>query len=193
MADFHLRVCNLAAYCFFLCCCCCLPNSLLCAPTDQQENPPISKQHPCTIRKTYFLQTFMKKNIFTLAEQARIMDKDTDNKLFGSYLFFGIKEKDHCYLMKNVVSSIVENVLHDNSKKYPHIDNAIVFLLNIQKDLAGCKSEEEDHIRKNVEQMINKMKMMGPNGKNKVVGELDLLFGHLRKCTLQRMKPHVHK
>ncbi|KAE8615522.1 hypothetical protein XENTR_v10008542 [Xenopus tropicalis] len=121
------------------------------------------------------------------------MDKDTANKIFGSYLFFGVKEKDHCYLMKNVVNSFVENVLHESSKKYPHIDNAIAFFVNIEKDLAGCKSEEGDQIQRNVEQMINKIKMMGPDGKNKAIGELDLLFAHLRKCTLQRMKPHANK
>ncbi|XP_063302192.1 interleukin-22 [Pelobates fuscus] len=163
---------------------------VLCAvPLNHEE---ISDQSTCTLRRSYFLQPQLKKNIFSLAEEAQMLDKDTDNKIFGNNLFFNIMDEDYCSLMREVTSCVMENVLlTDVRKTFHHTEDAIIFFGNIMRELAGCKVEEKQ-IKSNVEEMKNKIKMLGPEGQIKVIGELDLLFGHLRKCAFQKPNFFLH-
>ncbi|XP_069813476.1 interleukin-22 [Dendropsophus ebraccatus] len=159
-------------------------------PSKFQGSKDITRHSQCTLKLSYFLQTVLKRNIFSLAEQARLLDRDNDNKIFGSYLFNNIKGDDHCFLMGKVVGYVMENVLFDEFiQGYAHMEDAIAFLGTVDRALEGCNSENEEQVVRNVESMKNKMKMLGAEGKNKAIGELDLLFGYLRKCAffLQRL------
>ncbi|XP_056425853.1 uncharacterized protein LOC130367458 [Hyla sarda] len=168
-----------------------VPSEFTIPKSDNVERSSDITKHPqCTLKQSYFLQTGLKRNIFSLAEQARLLDRDTDNKIFGSYLFNNIKENDHCFLMNKVVVYVMENLLFDGFiQDYAHIEDATAFFGTMERDLEGCTSENEEQVIKNVEAMENKIKMLGAEGKTKAIGELDLLFGYLRKCAfyMQRL------
>ncbi|XP_075062087.1 interleukin-22 [Mixophyes fleayi] len=165
------------------------PGLLLGIPLNNEKNSVMAKQSHCTLKQSYFLQPVMRRNIFSLAEQARLLDRDTDNKIFGSYIFLNISENDHCFLMRKIVRYIMENMIFDGfDQNYEHMEDAITFLGIVDRGLAKCKSKNEEQVNRNIEVINNKIKMLGPDGKNKAIGELDLLFHGLKKCAFQEQK-----
>nr|XP_016851347.1 PREDICTED: interleukin-22 isoform X1 [Anolis carolinensis] len=170
---------------FWLFCCCCMPFLLFASPLPQKETD-VRTNHSCVLRTV--LPSYIKNCTLTIAEQARLSDKDTDNRFIGQHLYANIKEKDHCYVMKRVTDIIMKNVLSELKSapgQYSNVKEVANFLAERNGELHGCKpSGKNEHIERNLKQMKDKLDKLGENGKNKAVGELDLLFEYLVKaCT----------
>ncbi|XP_038239877.2 interleukin-22 [Dermochelys coriacea] len=88
--------------------------------------------------------------------------------------------------MKRVIEIIVNEVLLSAPRNhYPYIHDVAQFLAALSTELSGCKfSGHRVHVEKNLEEMKDKIKQLGVSGKNKAIGELDLLFDYLENaCT----------
>ncbi|XP_067420160.1 interleukin-22 [Emydura macquarii macquarii] len=167
-------------------CCCCLPLLLLALPMPPKEAGVLHASHSCRLRKTNFQQSYIRNRTYTLAKLARLSDQDTDNRLIGQQLYINVKETNRCYLMKRVVDIIVKEVLLSEPRiHYPFIHDVAQFLAALSTELSGCKfSGHRGHIEKNLEEMKHKIKQLGVSGKNKAIGELDLLFDFMENaCT----------
>nr|XP_056702482.1 interleukin-22 [Euleptes europaea] len=165
-------------------CLCFLPLLFLASPLPLKEKDALAN-HSCRLRKTNFQRFYIRNQTYTLARMARLADNDTDNRFVGQHLYIRIKEKNHCYLMKRVTEIVVENVLSELKNQYPMAEEVANFLGCLHKELSNCKPlGHKVHIESNIEKMKDKMKQLGENGKNKAVGELDLLFDYLENaCT----------
>ncbi|XP_062991066.1 interleukin-22 [Elgaria multicarinata webbii] len=165
-------------------CSCCL--SLLCfaspVPLKGAHTPT---NHSCTLSKNYFQRTYIKNRTYTLAKQARLFDKDTDNRFVGQQLYINIKENNHCYLMKRVTDIVMTNALSELKNQSSTLQEVADFLAHLNVELSHCKPlGDKEHIENNLKQMKDKLDQLGENGKNKAVGELDLLFDYLENaCT----------
>ncbi|EOA96238.1 Interleukin-22, partial [Anas platyrhynchos] len=170
----------------FFCCCCCLP-LLLTSPLPPKGAGVGSTSHQtCRLRKTNFQQHYIRNRTYTLAKMVQASDQDTDNRLIGQQLYINIKENNRCYMMKRIVEIIVKDVLLTEAReKYPYTEEVAQFLASLTSELSRCKfSGNREHIEKNLEEMKSKMKQLGENGKNKAIGELDLLFDYVENaCT----------
>ncbi|NXT94806.1 IL22 protein, partial [Anhinga rufa] len=167
------------------CCCCCLP--LLTSPLPLKGAGLASTaHHACRLSATKFQQLRIRNHTYTLAKMARVSDHDTDNRLIGQQLYVNIRENNHCYMMKRIVEIVVKDVLLTKAKhQYPYVEEVAHFLATLTSELNRCKfSGHKEHIEKNLEEMKNKMKQLGENGKTKAIGELDLLFDYIENaCT----------
>ncbi|KAM9173902.1 interleukin-22 [Pangshura tecta] len=172
------------AWIFF--CFCSLPLLLLALPMPPKGAGVAPASHACRLRKISFQQSYIRNRTYTLARLARLSDQDTDNRLIGQQLYINVQETNRCYVMKRVIEIIVDEVLLSASKnRYPHIQEVAQFLAALSTELSGCKfSGYREHIEKNLEEMKDKMKQLGVSGKNKAIGELDLLFDYMENaCT----------
>ncbi|XP_009670032.1 interleukin-22 [Struthio camelus] len=170
----------------FFCCCCCLPLLLTSPLPPKGVGVAVTAHHACRLRKINFLQPYIRNRTYTLAKMARVSDEDTDNRLIGQQLYVNIKENNRCYMMKRVAEIIVKDVLLSEAKdQYPYTEEVAQFLASMTSELSRCKfSGSREHIEKNLEEMKSKMKQLGANGKNKAIGELDLLFDYIENaCT----------
>ncbi|NXA33674.1 IL22 protein, partial [Eudromia elegans] len=168
----------------FCCCCCCLP--LLLASPLPPKGLGASAHHACRLRKIYFQLPYMRNRTYTLAAMARASDQDTDNRFIGQQLYVNIHENNRCYMMKRVMEIIVKDVLLSEARdQYPYTREVAQFLASLTSELSRCKfSGHKEHIEKNLEEMTSKMRKLGVNGKNKAIGELNLLFDYVEKaCT----------
>ncbi|XP_072733930.1 interleukin-22 [Ciconia boyciana] len=168
------------------CCCCCLPLLLTSPLPPKGAGLASTDHHVCRLRKIRFQQPHIRNRTYTLAKMARVSDQDTDNRLIGQQLYVNVKENNHCYMMKKIVETVVEDVLLTEAKdQYPYVEEVAQFLATLTLELRGCKpSGHREHIEKNLEEMKNKMKQLGRNGKTKAIGELDLLFDYMENaCT----------
>ncbi|XP_077197047.1 interleukin-22 [Paroedura picta] len=165
-------------------CFCCLHLFFLASPLPLKEEDALAKNF-CRLRKTSFQQFYIRNHTYTLAKMARLSDNDTDNRFVGQHLYINIKEKNHCYVMKRVTEVVLKNILSELRNQYPMIEDVANFLGLLHKELSKCKPlGHKEHIENNLEKMKDKMKQLGENGKNKAVGELDLLFDYLENaCT----------
>ncbi|XP_025908561.1 interleukin-22 [Nothoprocta perdicaria] len=167
-----------------LCCCCCLPLLLTSPLPPKGLGGPA--HHACRLRKINFQLPYMRNRTYTLAKMARASDHDTDNRLIGQQLYVNIKENNRCYMMKRVMEIIVKDVLLSEAQhQYPYTREVAQFLASMTSELSRCKfSGHKEHIEKNLEEMTSKMKKLGVNGKNKALGELNLLFDYIEDaCT----------
>ncbi|TFK08026.1 Interleukin-22 [Platysternon megacephalum] len=142
--------------------------------------------HACRLRKISFQQSYIRNRTYTLAKLARLSDQDTDNRLIGQQLYINVQETNRCYVMKRVIEIVVDEVLLSVPRnRYPHIHEVAQFLAALSTELSGCKfSGHREHVEKNLEEMKDKMKQLGVSGKNKAIGELDLLFDYMENaCT----------
>ncbi|XP_062423649.1 interleukin-22 [Rhea pennata] len=170
----------------FFCCCCCLPLLLTSPLPPKGVEVAVIGHHACRLRKINFQQPYIRNRTYTLAKMARASDQDTDNRLIGQQLYVNIKENNRCYMMKRVVQIIVKDVLLSEAKdQYPYVEEVAQFLASMTSELSKCKfSGHREHVEKNLEEMKSKMKQLGANGKNKAIGELDLLFDYIENaCT----------
>ncbi|NWI16782.1 IL22 protein, partial [Crypturellus soui] len=168
----------------FFCCCCCLP--LLLASPLPPKGLGVPAHHACRLRKINFQLPYLRNRTYTLARMARASDQDTDNRFIGQQLYANIKENNRCYMMKRVMEIIVKDVLLSEAKDwYPYTREVAQFLASMTSELSRCKySGHKEHIEKNLEEMTSKMKKLGVNGKNKAIGELNLLFEYIENaCT----------
>ncbi|NXD07663.1 IL22 protein, partial [Nothocercus nigrocapillus] len=168
----------------FFCCCCCLP-LLLTSPLPP-KGLGVPAHHACRLKKINFQLPFMRNRTYTLAKMARASDQDTDNRLIGQQLYVNIKENNRCYMMKRVTEIIVKDVLLSEARdQYPYTREVAEFLASMTSELSRCKfSGHKEHMEKNLEEMTSKMKKLGVNGKNKAIGELNLLFDYIEnECT----------
>uniref|UniRef100_A0A8C8AUS6 Interleukin-22 n=1 Tax=Otus sunia TaxID=257818 RepID=A0A8C8AUS6_9STRI len=168
------------------CCCCCLPLLLTSPLPPNGIGLTSTTHHACRLRKINFQQPYIRNRTYTLAKMARVSDEDTDNRLIGQQLYVNIKENNRCYMMKRIVEIVVEDVLLTKAKgQYPYVEEVAHFLASLTSELSRCKfSGHREHIEKNLEEMKNKMKQLGENGKTKAIGELDLLFDYIENaCT----------
>ncbi|NXA45092.1 IL22 protein, partial [Nothocercus julius] len=168
----------------FFCCCCCLP-LLLTSPLPP-KGLGVPAHHACRLKKINFQLPFMRNRTYTLAKMARASDQDTDNRLIGQQLYVNIKENNRCYMMKRVTEIIVKDVLLSEARdQYPYTREVAEFLASMTSELSRCKfSGHKEHIEKNLEEMTSKMKKLGVNGRNKAIGELNLLFDYIENaCT----------
>ncbi|XP_074840144.1 interleukin-22 [Carettochelys insculpta] len=173
-----------SAWIFF--CCCCLPLLLLAFPMSPKGAGVAPASHSCRLRKMHFQQSYIRNRTYTLARLARLSDQDTDNRFVGPQLYIKVQESNRCYVMKRVVEIIVDKVLLTVPRdRYPHVNEVAEFLTSLTTELSGCKfSGHREHIERNLEEMRDKMKQLGVNGKNKAIGELDLLFDYMENaCT----------
>ncbi|NXE46727.1 IL22 protein, partial [Dromaius novaehollandiae] len=170
----------------FCCCCCCLPLLLTSPLPPKGVGVAVAAHHACKLRKINFQQPYIRNRTYTLAKMARVSDQDTDNRLIGQQLYVNIKENNRCYMMKRVVEIIVKDVLLSEAKdQYPYTEEVAQFLASMTSELSRCKfSGHREHMEKNLEGMKSKMQQLGANGKNKAIGELDLLFDYVENaCT----------
>uniref|UniRef100_A0A8D0DUP2 Interleukin 22 n=1 Tax=Salvator merianae TaxID=96440 RepID=A0A8D0DUP2_SALMN len=144
-----------------------------------------STNHSCMLSKTDFQKSYIKNHVYSLAKEGRFFDKDTQNRFIGQHLFVNITEGDRCYLMKRVSDIVVTDVLADKKNQYSRIQEVATFLIHLNMQLSKCKSLGDGmNIERNLNQMKDKLDQLGEDGKNKAVGELDLLFEYLEKtCT----------
>uniref|UniRef100_A0A8C8SKJ3 Interleukin 22 n=1 Tax=Pelusios castaneus TaxID=367368 RepID=A0A8C8SKJ3_9SAUR len=179
------------AWIFFFCCC--LPLLLLALPVAPKGAGVAPASHSCSLRKINFQQSYIRNRTYTLAKLARLSDQDTDNRLIGQQLYINVKETNRCYVMKRVVEIVVKEVLRSEPQiRYPHIHEVAQFLAALSSELTGCKfSGHREHIEKNLEEMKNKMKQLGMSGKNKAIGELDLLFDYMENACTEAPKRTV--
>ncbi|NWX68511.1 IL22 protein, partial [Alca torda] len=170
----------------FCCCCCCLP-LLLASPLPPKGAGLASNAHDaCRLSKINFQQPYIRNRTYTLAKMVQVSDEDTDNRLIGRQIYVNIKENNRCYVMKRIVEIVVEDVLLTEAKdQYPYVGEVAHFLASLTSELSRCKfSGHREHVEKNLEEMKSKMKQLGENGKNKAIGELDLLFDYIENaCT----------
>ncbi|XP_053112205.1 interleukin-22 [Hemicordylus capensis] len=166
-------------------CCCSLPLLFLGSPLPLKEaNTPAN--HTCKLQKSNFQRPYIRNCTYTLAKLARLSDMDTDNRFIGQHLFNNVKMNDRCYLMKRVTDIVVSGVLSKLNNQYPNIQEVTNFLAYLNMELNSCKplGLNEEHIESNLKEMKDKLIKLGENGKNKAVGELDLLFDYLENaCT----------
>ncbi|NWU65778.1 IL22 protein, partial [Pterocles burchelli] len=168
------------------CCCCCLPLLLTSPLPPKGAGLASTTHHACKLRKMNFQQPYIRNRTYTLAKMARASDHDTDNRLIGQQIFVNVKENNRCYMMKRIVEIVVEDVLLTEVKdRYPYVEEVAQFLASLTSELSRCKfSGHRENVEKNLEEMKNKMKQLGENGKNKAIGELDLLFDYMENaCT----------
>ncbi|XP_048357725.1 interleukin-22 [Sphaerodactylus townsendi] len=165
-------------------CFCCLPLFFLASSLPLKGKDAFAN-HSCRLKKTSFQQFYFRNQTYTLARMARLADNDTDNRFVGQHLYINIKEKNHCYLMKRVTEIVVKNVLSELKNQYPMAEEVANFLGHLHTELSNCKPlGHKELVERNLEKMKDKMKQLGENGKNKAVGELDLLFDYLENsCT----------
>ncbi|NWH51263.1 IL22 protein, partial [Fregata magnificens] len=185
MASLQTLTKNFSGWIIF-CCCCCLP-LLLTSPLPPKEAGLASTaHHACRLRTINFQQPYIRNRTYTLAKMVQVSDQDTDNRLIGQQLYVNIKENNRCYMMKRTVETVVKDVLLTKAKdRYPYVEEVAQFLASLTSELSRCKfSGHREHIEKNLEEMKNKMKQLGENGKTKAIGELDLLFDYIENaCT----------
>ncbi|XP_042672150.1 interleukin-22 [Centrocercus urophasianus] len=185
MATLHTLTRSFSVWVIF-CCCCCLP-LLLTSPLPPKGTGVASNAHQaCSLRKINFQQPYIRNRTYTLAEMARVSDQDTDNRFIGQQIYVNIRENNRCYMMKRITEIILKDVLLTETKeRYPYAEDVAQFLASLTSELSRCKySGNREHIEKNLEEMKSKMKELGENGKNKAIGELDLLFDYIENaCT----------
>ncbi|NWU56716.1 IL22 protein, partial [Dromas ardeola] len=170
----------------FFCCCCCLPLLLTSPLPLKGAGLASTAHHACRLRKINFQQPYIRNRTYTLAKMARVSDEDTDNRLIGQQIYVNVKENNRCYMMKRIVEIVVNDVLLTEAKdQYLYIEEVAHFLTCLTSELSRCEfSGPGEHIEKNLEEMKSKMKQLGENGKNKAIGELDLLFDYIENaCT----------
>ncbi|XP_053261235.1 interleukin-22 [Podarcis raffonei] len=173
-------------------CCACLPLIFLASPVPLKD-AVIHTNHSCELTRNNFQKTYFRNRTYTLASQGRHFDKDTDNRFVGQHLYTNIKVNDRCYLMKRLTDIVVTDVLMTLSgDKYPSAQEVASFLADLNRKLNGCKPlGDKEHIERNLQQMKDKLQQLGENGKNKAVGELDLLFDYLEDaCTVALKAPN---
>ncbi|XP_031445473.1 interleukin-22 [Phasianus colchicus] len=185
MATLHTLTRSFSVWVIF-CCCCCLP-LLLTSPLPPKGMGVVSNAHQaCKLRKINFQLPYIRNRTYTLAEMARVSDQDTDNRFIGQQIYVNIRENNRCYMMKRITEIILKDVLLTEAKeRYPYVEDVAQFLASLTSELSRCKSSgNREHIEKNLEEMKSKMKELGENGKNKAIGELDLLFDYIENaCT----------
>uniref|UniRef100_A0A8C3RLM8 Interleukin-22 n=1 Tax=Chelydra serpentina TaxID=8475 RepID=A0A8C3RLM8_CHESE len=172
------------AWIFF--CFCCLPFLLLALPMPPKGAGIAPAGHSCRLRKISFQQSYIRNRTYSLAKLARLSDQDTDNRLIGQQLYINVQETNRCYVMKRVIEIIVDEVLLSVPRnRYPYIHEVAQFLAALSTELRGCKfAGHREHVEKNLEEMKDKIKQLGVSGKNKAIGELDLLFDYMENaCT----------
>ncbi|XP_063165413.1 interleukin-22 [Candoia aspera] len=167
--------------CFFLWAFCCYCLFLLTVAN------PINN-HSCSLSKHHFQRIAIKNLTYSLAKQARLYDKDTDNRFVGQHLYTNIMRNEHCYLMKRVTDIVVTRVLYKLKNQYPGVQEVAYFLVHLNAELHGCKPlGDKTYIEGNLKIMKDKLDQLGENVTNKVVGELDLLFDYLENaCTSKK-------
>ncbi|XP_029453397.1 interleukin-22 [Rhinatrema bivittatum] len=163
------------------------------SPAPLKKESAAAGHYPsCSLRKVHFYQPHMRNHSpFSLSSQASSSDQDTVNRLIGSQLFLHVTAEDHCYLMKKVLNFTLEEVLLPEIKSpYLHIQDVTNFLANMRNELNACKpTEHKQQIENNLEELTKKMKELGESGRNKAIGELDLLFDRLESaCSQQKRK-----
>ncbi|NXC47750.1 IL22 protein, partial [Penelope pileata] len=170
----------------FFCCCCCFA-LLLSSPLPSKKAGVVPNAHQaCRLREINFQQPYIRNRTYTLAKMASASDQDTDNRLIGQQIYINIRENNRCYMMKRVAEVIVKDVLLTVAKdQYPYAEEVAQFMASLTSELSRCRfSGNREHIEKNLEEMKRKMKQLGENGKNKAIGELDLLFDYIENaCT----------
>uniref|UniRef100_A0A452HGC2 Uncharacterized protein n=1 Tax=Gopherus agassizii TaxID=38772 RepID=A0A452HGC2_9SAUR len=164
------------AWIFF--CFCCLPLLLLALPMPPKGAGVAPASHTCRLRKISFQQSYIRNRTYTLAKLARLSDQDTDNRLIGQQLYINVQETNRCYVMKRVIEIIVDEVLLSAPKnRYPHIHEVAQFLAALRTELSGCVSMAHFY-RPWLFPILPLL------GKNKAIGELDLLFDYMENaCT----------
>ncbi|NWW50496.1 IL22 protein, partial [Pedionomus torquatus] len=194
MASLQTLAKSFSGWVFFWCCCCL--SLLLTSPLPPKGARLASTtHHVCRLNKTNFQQSYIRNRTYTLAKMARVSDEDTDNRLIGQQIYINIKENNRCYLMKRIVEIVVKDVLLTEAKdRYPYVEEVAQFLASLTSELSRCKfSGHREHIEKNLEEMKSKMKQLGENGKNKAIGELDLLFDYLENACVDAPKKGGNK
>ncbi|XP_020641724.3 interleukin-22 [Pogona vitticeps] len=186
------------ARCFlaWMLCCSCLPLLFFASALPVKE-ADARTNHSCVLRKNTIQITYIKNCTYSLAKQASFFDQDTDNRLIDQYLYANIQEKDHCYLMKRVMEIVVSDVLFElksSPERYSNVQEVANVLAHLNAKLNGCKPlGDREQIESNLKQMKDKLDKLGENGKNKAVGELDLLFDYLEDACTTPLKTSKQK
>ncbi|XP_066490700.1 interleukin-22 [Tiliqua scincoides] len=164
--------------------CACLPLLFFASPLPLKEGHTHAN-HSCVLEKDIFQRAYIRNRTYTLAKLARFSDADTDNRFIRQHLYTNIQKEDHCYLMMRVTDIVVTNVLSKLKEQYPSAQEVAFFFTHLNTKLSDCKPlGSQEHLEKNLEEMKDKLIKLGENGKNKAVGELDLLFDYLENaCT----------
>ncbi|KAM5334664.1 interleukin-22 [Glossophaga mutica] len=140
----------------------------------------------CRLDKSNFQRPYITNHTFMLANEASLADNNTDVRLIGEKLFLGVHMSERCYLMKQVLNFTVEEVLLPESDRFqPYMREVVSFLTRLSHELSQCHIEHDDqHIRRNVQQLSDTVKKLGESGKIKAIGELNLLFMFLKNACI---------
>ncbi|XP_010839868.1 PREDICTED: interleukin-22 isoform X2 [Bison bison bison] len=157
----------------------CLLVMVLCAQGGAAA--PITSH--CRLNESDFQEPYIFNHTFTLAQEASLADNITDVRLIGNKLFHGIHVTKRCYVLKQVLNFILEEVLFPQSDKFhPYMEKVVPFFSRLSKKLSQCHVESDNqHIQRNVQNLKNTVKKLGESGEIKVIGELNLLFTTLKR------------
>ncbi|ELR46627.1 interleukin-22 [Bos mutus] len=158
----------------------CLLVMVLCAQGGAAA--PITSH--CRLNESDFQEPYIFNHTFTLAQEASLADNITDVRLIGNKLFHGIHQvTKRCYVLKQVLNFILEEVLFPQSDKFhPYMGKVVPFFSRLSKKLSQCHVESDNqHIQRNVQNLKNTVKKLGESGEIKVIGELNLLFTTLKR------------
>ncbi|XP_006859596.1 PREDICTED: interleukin-22 [Chrysochloris asiatica] len=143
---------------------------------------PISSH--CRLSKDDFQQPYFTNYTFMLAKEASLADNNTDVCLIDLQLFHGVHTSEHCYLMKQVLNFILEEVLLPQPDRFqPYMKEVISFLSRLSSNLSRCHIQGDgQHIRSKVQTLADTVKKLGESGEIKAIGEVGLLFTFLKNA-----------
>ncbi|XP_015667938.1 interleukin-22 [Protobothrops mucrosquamatus] len=148
----------------------------------------------CSLSQHHFQRITIKNLTYSVAKQARLYDKDTDNRFVGQHLYTNITRNERCYLMKRITDTVLTHVLYNLKNQYPSLQEVIYFLVHLNAELRDCKPlEDKTYIEGHLKRMKDKLEELGENGMNKVVGELDLLFDYLENACTSKKASSGHR
>ncbi|XP_005081563.1 interleukin-22 [Mesocricetus auratus] len=136
----------------------------------------------CKLDVSNFQRPYFTNRTFKLAEEASLADNNTDVRLIGDELFQGVNRQNRCYLMKQVLNFTLAEVLIPHSDRFqPYMQQVVPFLTKLSNQLSLCQIRGDgQHIQKNIQTLKETVKQLGESGEIKAIGELNLLFMHLR-------------
>ncbi|XP_072511420.1 interleukin-22 [Notamacropus eugenii] len=142
-----------------------------------------SIQPSCKLSKPSLMQYFISNQIFSLAQLASLSDNDTSTRLLERYMFNQVEDTNRCYLMKEILDLTLKSMSPVPQPKFqPYLRDVLPFFNDQKNKLASCTLKGNGRlVRKQMDDLKNKLKRLGKNGEIKIISEMDLLLKLLQK------------
>ncbi|XP_037371151.1 interleukin-22 isoform X2 [Talpa occidentalis] len=146
---------------------------------------PIGSQ--CRLDKGDIVSGYINNITYKLADEASLMDNNTDVQLFGANLFQGVSMTEQCYLMKQVLKFTLAEVLLPQSYRFqPYMKEMVGILDLISNKLNQCHIESDNqHIQRKVQELKDTVRKLGESGEIKVISEVNFLLDRLKEACLR--------